>query len=72
MKSKTIKNKYLLLTNANCIASAIACVISAPFLIVMSCRILTLFEIRNDNLQVTVGVILVEIDDSNIFRLEYY
>ncbi|MBN1971088.1 MAG: hypothetical protein JW870_17105 [Candidatus Delongbacteria bacterium] len=31
------------------------CVVSAPFLTVMSCRTLTLFEIRNDNLQVTVG-----------------
>lgn len=30
------------------------CVVSALFLTVMSCRTLTLFEIRNDNLQVTV------------------
>ena len=39
---------------ANCIAGAVVCVVSAPFLTVMSCRTLTLFEIRNDNLQVTV------------------
>jgi len=30
------------------------CVAVAPFLTVMSYRTLTLFEIRNDNLQVTV------------------
>ncbi len=39
---------------ANCIAGAVVCVVSAPFLTVMSYRTLTLFEIRNDNLQVTV------------------
>ena len=40
---------------ANCIAGALVCIVSAPFLTVMSCRTLTLFEIRNDNLQVTVS-----------------
>ncbi len=39
---------------ANCIAGAVVCVVSAPFLTVMFYRTLTLFEIRNDNLQVTV------------------
>jgi len=39
---------------ANCIAGAVVFVVSAPFLTAMSYRTLTLFEIRNDNLQVIV------------------
>jgi hypothetical protein len=38
----------------NCIAGFVRCVASVPFLTVMSYRTLTLFKIRNDNLQVTV------------------
>ena len=47
-------NKNGLQQFANCIAGAVVWGVSAPFLAVMSYRTLTLFEIRNDNLQVTV------------------
>ena len=46
---------YKKLLPTNCLAGALTYVVSAPFLTVMPCRTLTLFEIRNHNLQVTVG-----------------
>jgi hypothetical protein len=50
-----LKNKNCTQQIANCIAGAVVCVVSAPFLTVMFYRTLTLFEIRNDNFQVTVS-----------------
>lgn len=40
----------------NCVVDTVVRVVTAPFLTVMSYRTLTLFEIRNHNLQVNVGV----------------
>jgi len=45
-----MNEKAELLTIANCIAGAVAFVVSAPLLIVMSFRTLMLFEISNDNM----------------------
>ncbi|WP_204273770.1 hypothetical protein, partial [Draconibacterium mangrovi] len=50
----------------------VRCVVSAPFLTVFVLRTLTLFEIRNDNLQVTVsGQVERRKNNCQIMNLEY-